>query len=429
MRGPGFSPAILRDAVLVAIVALLTVQALRRWCGDRYLVPSDSMQPVLYGDRDDGDVVFVDKLARADHQPVHGLVVVEHPQKPGQQLVKRIVATGDDPAACWVDIRLGDVWVGADAQRVRRLAKDPVAALPHLVTWADSAGSPPARAGLDLSAATPLEPGGWRLRPMAENAADAARLFAAGARAERRGERRGERFAARREGALPSGAIGTVAPVDAGFVDAAGARRDAASPTAVHDCGASVVLAALPERLACTIDGASDALTFVWDPAAGALVLWRDGIEVAAAPMPLAAAAPVAVDFGQLDGRVYFVVDGDPQRTFVVTRDAAWDLAADGLVAPRASTWVHVGAIGSVAAVVLRLRIVRDVLAWREPILGLPGQPGEWPRFVPPGHWFLLGDNAFDSRDSRQYGPIPQSTFLGVPRFVLGPWSRMRRLP
>jgi hypothetical protein len=40
MRGPGFSPAILRDAVLVAIVALLTVQALRRWCGDRYLVPS-----------------------------------------------------------------------------------------------------------------------------------------------------------------------------------------------------------------------------------------------------------------------------------------------------------------------------------------------------------------------------------------------------
>ena len=38
---------LLCDALVVALVAVLTVQGLRRWYGDRYLVPSDSMRPVL----------------------------------------------------------------------------------------------------------------------------------------------------------------------------------------------------------------------------------------------------------------------------------------------------------------------------------------------------------------------------------------------
>ena len=33
----------IRDACVVAAVAVLTVQGLRRYLGDRYLVPSDSM--------------------------------------------------------------------------------------------------------------------------------------------------------------------------------------------------------------------------------------------------------------------------------------------------------------------------------------------------------------------------------------------------
>ena len=35
--------SLLRDALTVALVAVLTVQGLRRWYGDRYLVPTDSM--------------------------------------------------------------------------------------------------------------------------------------------------------------------------------------------------------------------------------------------------------------------------------------------------------------------------------------------------------------------------------------------------
>ena len=52
--------AVVRDALVVAVIAVLVVQAMRRWCGDRYAVPSDSMQPVLNGDDRHGDVVFVD---------------------------------------------------------------------------------------------------------------------------------------------------------------------------------------------------------------------------------------------------------------------------------------------------------------------------------------------------------------------------------
>ena len=67
----------LRDAALVAVVAVLTVQALKRFCGDRYIVPSDSMQPLLYGDPQCGDVVFVDRMSAASLRRRGDLVVVD----------------------------------------------------------------------------------------------------------------------------------------------------------------------------------------------------------------------------------------------------------------------------------------------------------------------------------------------------------------
>ncbi|MGC6487807.1 MAG: S26 family signal peptidase, partial [Planctomycetota bacterium] len=152
-----------RDAVCVAAVAVLTVQGLRRFVGDRYLVPSDSMQPVLYGDPTAGDVVFVDKLARAADYGRGDLVVVANPEAPGRQLVKRVVASGDEER-CWVDIRKGDVWLGEDAQRMRREVKEPRAAMTRSVTWAVAGAPGASRALLDLSAAVAAD-GGWRLPP------------------------------------------------------------------------------------------------------------------------------------------------------------------------------------------------------------------------------------------------------------------------
>ena len=39
---------------------------------------------------------------------------------------------------------------------------------------------------------------------------------------------------------------------------------------------------------------------------------------------------------------------------------------------------------------------------------------------IPPGHWFLMGDNRGDSEDSRYWGPIPTRWIIG--RAFLGYW-------
>jgi signal peptidase I len=43
----------------------------------------------------------------------------------------------------------------------------------------------------------------------------------------------------------------------------------------------------------------------------------------------------------------------------------------------------------------------------------------EWgPLVVPPGEYFMMGDNRDDSVDSRYYGPVPRANFRGTPMFV-----------
>ena len=94
---------------------------------------------------------------------------------------------------------------------------------------------------------------------------------------------------------------------------------------------------------------------------------------------------------------------------------------------PRPRTWLHVGVVGAAPVTVGALRVFRDIYAYREPVTSV-GQERPWPKFVRPGHWFLLGDNAFDSRDSRHFGDVSTARFLGVPAYVIGPWARARSL-
>jgi hypothetical protein len=47
---------------------------------------------------------------------------------------------------------------------------------------------------------------------------------------------------------------------------------------------------------------------------------------------------------------------------------------------------------------------------------------------VAPGHWFLLGDNSFDSRDSRHFDAVASASFVGRPLAVLAPASQRRWL-
>ena len=411
-----FHAGMVRDAVVVAALAVLTVQALRRWVGDRYLVPSGSMQPLLHGDPQHGDIVFVDKLANARERRRGDVVVVQHPREPGQQLVKRIACIGDELPVCWIDLKQGDVWLGDNPQHMQREVKDPLQARGRRAPWAMAPGTAAGLAGLELTAATAAGVAGpWSLPAAWSSLAEARRGVSADVRATRRGAPAGSM--------LPDGHVGTRRVVDAGFLDATGAGSVVGQDVPVTDVGIDLAITGASGDALFTIETCHEALTFHWQPTSGRLLLWRDGVEVATAPFvaPLGSGRPLRLEFGLLDNRVFCCFDGDPARLFVVPREGSWDGGPeDRLLPPR--TLAHVAVLGPAGATLEFRAIVvfRDVFVMRQSLTG------PWPRHVPAGHWFLLGDNPFDSRDSRQFDSVPASTFLGVPSCIVGPWPRTR---
>lgn len=410
---------ILRDSAVVAAIGVLGFHALRRWVGDVYPVPSVSMEPTLHGALRGGDRVFVAKFATAKARQRHDMVVVRHPIEPGQQMVKRIAALGDDPAACWIDLRDGDVWLGADRQRLLREQKDPLAARAMRVPWAVSVFPfELSSQQLDLRAAATM--GTSLVLPgTASSAEDLRSMFGDEARNGRRGGVAGWR--------LPAGCIGTARAVDAGYLAVDGSRGP--SGTGVQDCGVDLVVRELPAELLFTVEAVGEALTCHWRPSLGLVQLWRNGANVAEVTIRPVCPGHHRIEFGRLDDRIFLLVDGDRDQLAIFPRQADWtaDLLMAG-VSPEPATHLHLAIPGHQPLAIDRLTVFRDLLAQRDRNLSLPGTPGDWPRFVPPGHWFLLGDNCFDSRDSRSFEAVSASSFLGLPLGVVGPWPRLRWL-
>ena len=84
------------------------------------------------------------------------------------------------------------------------------------------------------------------------------------------------------------------------------------------------------------------------------------------------------------------------------------------------------GAMGPSGLLVHGFCVSRDIYWFRERMLGARQVASAV--HLDPGTVYLLGDNSFDSRDSRALGPMPLASFLGRPRYVLGPWPRKRWL-
>jgi len=405
MRDSPATLMMLRDALIVAAVAVLTVQGLRRWYGDRYLVPSDSMQPVLYGDPLDGDVVFVDKLADLSSCGRGDLVVVANPLRVGHQLVKRIAASGDEKGKSCIDIRKGDIWLGDSPQQMQREVKEPGEAMPRSVTWAVAGGSPEEADGLDMRAATGGGP--WSLAPAETSLANIRSAF--------RRRAHNARHRNLDDGVLPPGVIGTSRSVDATFVDVLGRRSPTGDRLSVIDCGMEVTLANRPAVLLASIDNTDFTTTFVWNVAGNSLSVWLDGRTIHDQAKALPGSWQGKITFGRLDGRDFVMLDDE----FVLP------LPTPGkAMSPLPMTWLHLGVVGDVAATLESVRVFRDVFASRLEELSV-GE-SRWPIRLEPGQWFLLGDNSFDSRDSRHLGAISKEAFLGIPTRVIGPWSRSR---
>ncbi|MCA8974461.1 MAG: hypothetical protein KDC98_07050 [Planctomycetes bacterium] len=413
MRGRP-AAGVVRDVIIVAIVTLLTFHTMRRFIGDYYRVPSRSMEPMLHGDPDDGDVVFVRSLAAAGDCRRNDLVVVRHPDDPSSLLVKRIAARGDD-AECCLELREGDVWLGGDVQHLHREVKALSRAREMRVTWAQwpaGHGGVDRVDGLELAAATVTDDG-LELPPMGLDR-PALRRFHEG-RADRRDE-----------AGMPPRMIGTARVVDATYLDATGVRGREGEDIGIFDCGLEAWLVRPPETVVGILETRYETITFLWTPATGDLELWRDGQDIAHDTLPAITGAH-RIEFGRLDDQLFFALDGRDDASLSLPRRAEWNPdRRDWPRGPRSH--LYLGLLGSTSAELGRVVAFRDVYYMRERILGVPGQPSAWPVRVSPGHWFLLGDNAFDSRDSRSFREVSVGEFVGRPWFVLGPWPRQRWL-
>ena len=411
--------SMLADAIVVAFIAVLTVQGLRQWCGDRYLVPSGSMEPVLYGDRQEGDIVFVNKAVSRSSVGRGDLVVVENLARPGHQLVKRIAASGDEKGKTWINISNGDIFLGDSRQQMKREVKDPAVAMPRSVTWGMMASSDQARSVLDLRAIagamdssqrTVADVGPWLLPPCETALANVRSAF--------RIRAHDARHKSLDDGVLPPGMIGTNRPVDATFIDLKGVRSQTGESTNVIDCGIEVGFVNRPNVILASIDTTDFTTTFVWHAGGNSLAVWLNGKQLHTVANVLTDDWCGKLTFGRLDGRDFVMLD-DTYTLPLPTPGKARS--------PLPCTYLHLGIVGETAASISDLRVFRDVYATRILHELSIGQP-KWPLHIEPGHWFLLGDNSFDSEDSRYFGSQPVTGFIGVPTYVIGPWSRVRKL-
>lgn len=404
--------------VPIAGVAIATFLLLRAHVCEWYLVPSPSMEPTLHGDPRTGDLVLVDKTAFWTRDPKPWDMVVVRGGREGQ-IVKRLVCLAG-PKGAAVALRGGDVFVGPDEGSLARLAKDPLADRDLRITHFEFGPTTSAARGDEVLRGARRDASGWHVEPAAITPEALRALLTDSAHAERR--RGGP------DAAWVPAHLSTAHEVDLSFVDGRGVLHQEQGH---HDRDIGMELELVPEAGCRALQLVFEHHDVYWSflhRADGAVEFARAGVVLATAQAPaLVAGQPTSLAFGHLDGR-FFLTVGD--RVILVKEqdlpEAQFERPYPG---PHSENLLHVGVAGAGVRVVSG-RVFRDLWYRAAPLALVP--LGE-PVWLEPGEMFLLGDNTFDSLDSRMRtrdeGQFRRADLLGRPRGILAPRQRVRWFP
>ncbi len=404
----------IRQALPLVLVALVVFQTLRTCWLERYVVSSESMEPTLRGDPVSGDRVLVDKSAAWWWTPERGdLVVVRNPDNARSHFVKRVVGLGGER----VRLMRGDgfIWESGLGDW-RRWEKDPLEFRDMRMPYFEypGGGEEPVQGFLyGLGAAGPE---GRDSGPPAGEDLESLRLLLGGdARTRRLGGRPGNDH-------LP-GHFGTTRAVDTRFLDSRGELRGIALPC--QDIGMKIEVAPVGDVAGLQLVFVHEGEYYNWSYRADGQVQFYGAGEPIGEPIaaaPLVADGFLRIEFGYLDGH-FFLIEGDRVA-------GRWDVELP--LFGQASTppglgfephnLLHVGVAGG-SVTLARLAVFHDVYYQALP------RPFREAADIPVGELWLLGDNTFDSNDSRSKGSFLRSDVVGRPVMILGPVGRFAVLP
>lgn len=145
-----------------------------------------------------------------------------------------------------------------------------------------------------------------------------------------------------------------------------------------------------------------------------------DGAERVNARLTAKNGAEHLISFSNVDNRLELSVDGQPALTYV------HDLALGETAAEAFANDAWIEADGAEATLV-RVRLSRDIYY----VTATLPQDARTPTGVydvPPGRYFVLGDNTRNSQDSRYWGTFPEANLIGQAVVVWWPLNHLQSL-